>query len=73
MVEDLRPDIPEECPDHLAVLMRQCWHVDELVRPSFKDLLNTVRAAALPPVARIARSPDIFFMARSVGKRTTVR
>ena len=43
MVEDLRPEIPEECPDHLAVLMRQCWHVDEPVRPNFKDLLNTVR------------------------------
>ena len=45
MVEDLRPEIPSECPDHLAVLMRQCWHVDELVRPNFKDLLNTVRRA----------------------------
>jgi serine/threonine protein kinase len=45
MVEDLRPEIPPECPDHLAVLMRQCWHIDAIVRPNFKDLLNTVCGA----------------------------
>jgi len=33
--EGRRPDVPADCPEKLRLLMCQCWHQNEFLRPSF--------------------------------------
>jgi len=42
MMEDMRPEIPAECPDHLSTIMRKCWASNQSERPQFKELLDMV-------------------------------
>ncbi|MCL7049248.1 hypothetical protein MKW94_000542 [Papaver nudicaule] len=38
----LRPDIPDLCPGNWRKLMKQCWDSNPGVRPSFKEIANTL-------------------------------
>ena len=39
----LRPDIPQDVPDQLADLLRACFNLDPLTRPSFAVIATTMR------------------------------
>ncbi len=39
-LEKKRPDIPPECPEQLAKLVRDCWEDDPTLRPSFSDIME---------------------------------
>lgn len=38
VVDGRRPIIPEDCPPSLALLMRDCWHQDYRLRPTFEEI-----------------------------------
>lgn len=42
--KQLRPKIPVSCPDSLALLLRRCWSLNSLDRPSFADILTYLEA-----------------------------
>lgn len=43
----LRPTLPNECPDYLRFCLTSCWEVDPKDRPTFHDLLRMLRYAKL--------------------------
>jgi hypothetical protein len=38
-----RPNLPPDCPAPLSGLIKRCWHVDPLLRPSFPDICTELR------------------------------
>ncbi|KAH8950252.1 hypothetical protein BDL97_10G075300 [Sphagnum fallax] len=38
-----RPNLPPDCPACLSGLIKQCWHADPLLRPSFPDICTELR------------------------------
>jgi hypothetical protein len=38
-----RPNLPTDCPACLSGLIKRCWHVDPLLRPSFPDICAELR------------------------------
>ncbi|XP_039123171.1 uncharacterized protein LOC120259616 [Dioscorea cayenensis subsp. rotundata] len=42
----LRPPIPDRCDSEWRKLMEQCWSPDPLVRPTFTEITNRLRAMA---------------------------
>ena len=40
--DDLRLEIPEDCPEDLAKLMRQCWEKERKRRPNIDEILRVV-------------------------------
>ncbi|KAH8950275.1 hypothetical protein BDL97_10G075900 [Sphagnum fallax] len=38
-----RPNLPPDCPARLSGLIKRCWHVDPLLRPSFPDICTELR------------------------------
>jgi len=40
VVNGRRPIIPEDCPPSLALLMRDCWHQDYRIRPTFEEIAD---------------------------------
>jgi hypothetical protein len=38
-----RPKLPPDCPARLSGLIKQCWHADPLLRPSFPDICTELR------------------------------
>jgi serine/threonine protein kinase len=38
-----RPNLPPDCPARLSGLIKQCWHADPLLRPSFPDICTQLR------------------------------
>jgi len=40
-----RPDIPDTVHFSLAAMLRECWHDNQKVRPSFQDLIPRLEAA----------------------------
>lgn len=40
IMNGLRPAVPESCPEAYAELMRECWHENVSVRPSFNQILK---------------------------------
>ena len=51
-----RLSIPEDCPEDLAYLMRQCWQTDRRKRPSIKKILSVLEKRHLP----CTPTPQIF-------------
>ena len=41
---NLRPEIPDDCPKPIAKLIKRCWDKDPFVRPSFKEILLELKA-----------------------------
>eukprot|EP01102_Stenamoeba_stenopodia_P019173 TRINITY_DN7157_c0_g2_i2.p1 TRINITY_DN7157_c0_g2~~TRINITY_DN7157_c0_g2_i2.p1 ORF type:complete len:620 (-),score=130.31 TRINITY_DN7157_c0_g2_i2:21-1622(-) len=42
--QQLRPTIPETCPEDFAKLIRDCWSADQSARPSFTDVIQRLQA-----------------------------
>lgn len=42
-----RPEISETCPPEIRELMKSCWHQDPGKRPSFQEIVNSLRAASV--------------------------
>ena len=40
----LRPEIPEDCPMSVKKLMEWCWEAEPSQRPSFTEILNSLRS-----------------------------
>jgi serine/threonine protein kinase len=38
-----RPNLPPDCPAPLSGLIKQCWHADGHLRPSFPDICTELR------------------------------
>ena len=38
--KNLRPKIPQNCPENFARLMKKCWNVSPFKRPSFRDIIR---------------------------------
>jgi len=38
-----RPNLPPDCPAPLSGLIKQCWHADSRLRPSFPDICTELR------------------------------
>mmetsp|Transcript_4623 Transcript_4623/g.8855 ORF Transcript_4623/g.8855 Transcript_4623/m.8855 type:complete len:762 (+) Transcript_4623:30-2315(+) len=47
--DNLRPDIPEQCPKQYAKLMEKCWHPDPEGRPSFALVLKVLETFMKEP------------------------
>ncbi len=45
MQNDIRPKIPDECPQFLRELIEQCWHRDRTQRPDSAEVVKRVRHA----------------------------
>ena len=43
----LRPTLPNECPEYLRFCLTSCWEVDPKDRPTFHDLLRMLRYSKL--------------------------
>ena len=41
---NLRPEIPENCPSQISRLIKKCWDRNPLLRPSFKEILDELKA-----------------------------
>ena len=41
-----RMEIPDGCPQAMYVLMQRCWNSEPSRRPSFSDILKTLRSTA---------------------------
>jgi len=39
-----RMSIPPQCPQHLYVIMRDCWHIEPSSRPSWSDLVSSLHS-----------------------------
>ena len=42
-----RPPIPADCPPEYADLVRACWAQDAADRPSFSEVIETIKAIPL--------------------------
>ena len=42
-----RPEIPADCPEGLAMLIRDCWSTIPDVRPTFSDVIQRLRAMSM--------------------------
>jgi len=38
--EDLRPNLPAECPQLLRELIVDCWHKQQVSRPKLEDIIQ---------------------------------
>jgi serine/threonine protein kinase len=38
-----RPNLPQDCPARLSGLIKRCWHMEPLSRPSFPDICTELR------------------------------
>jgi hypothetical protein len=45
--QGLRPPIPPSCPLVLAALMKDCWHHDYRMRPSFSLILERLKGISI--------------------------
>ena len=43
-LNDVRPDIPADAPADLADMVKACWASDNKARPTFRSVLNGIRA-----------------------------
>lgn len=46
IVEGLRPDVPDNAVEPLRSLMQACWQPQAADRPSFKEIVATLKSAA---------------------------
>lgn len=42
--QELRPTIPESCPEHLAEIIRRCWLTDSSQRPSAQEIVQILQS-----------------------------
>ena len=42
--KDLRPTIPDDCPEPFANLIKKCWNRDPKKRPPFKEIIHELRS-----------------------------
>lgn len=47
VTENLRPEIPEKCPENFAEIMRRCWHHDTEERYSIVQLVEALEAMTI--------------------------
>ena len=45
------PMVPDDCPDSLRKMMRNCWYLDPKKRPSFTRLIETLQQLTQEPVS----------------------
>lgn len=41
--QELRPEIPKNCPSSYTELIVNCWNSDPLLRPTFKEIVERVQ------------------------------
>lgn len=53
-MQNKRPDIPSDVPPLWAQLMKQCWEADAAARPSFPQIISSLKSISFPnPLAEI--------------------
>ena len=56
LTNGVRPKLPQDCPQELNVLLKECWHTNPQCRPSFEEIctrLETYRYRILRGVPKI--------------------
>ncbi|GAM23944.1 hypothetical protein SAMD00019534_071190 [Acytostelium subglobosum LB1] len=62
IIGGLRPTIPATCPEAMANLMRDCWHDDPKLRPSFADIITALKSMqqSFPLSTKVEYSRSIY-------------
>uniref|UniRef100_A0A671P8L0 Insulin-like growth factor 1 receptor n=1 Tax=Sinocyclocheilus anshuiensis TaxID=1608454 RepID=A0A671P8L0_9TELE len=47
-------DKPDNCPDMLFELMRMCWQYNPKMRPSFLEIINSIKVELEPPFREVS-------------------
>ncbi|CAN1187497.1 Serine/threonine-protein kinase STY13 [Linum perenne] len=42
--KNVRPEIPRNCPELLAELMKQCWEIEPARRPAMREVVSMLEA-----------------------------
>ncbi|CAI0386368.1 unnamed protein product [Linum tenue] len=63
--KSVRPEIPGNCPEALAAIMKQCWEEEPAKRPAMEDVVSMLEAIVdLLNLAKTENSPLSFLPAR---------
>ncbi|CAL1357143.1 unnamed protein product [Linum trigynum] len=63
--KSVRPEIPGNCPEALAAIMKQCWEEEPAKRPAMEDAVSMLEAIVdLLNLAKTENSPLSFLPAR---------
>jgi hypothetical protein len=49
---------PERCPERVYKLMKKCWSFDANLRPTFKQILQDLRAIANAEFGQVQKKPQ---------------
>ncbi|KAG0612980.1 hypothetical protein M758_6G067200 [Ceratodon purpureus] len=58
--KNVRPRIPEDCPDYLRFCIESCWKYEPLERPRFADIWRMLRIAKLRSLGLMNNNRDWF-------------
>ncbi|CAI0386371.1 unnamed protein product, partial [Linum tenue] len=65
ILQSVRPEIPGNCPEALAAIMKQCWEEEPAKRPAMEDVVSMLEAIVdLLNLAKTENSPLSFLPAR---------
>ncbi|KAG0605062.1 hypothetical protein M758_9G028500 [Ceratodon purpureus] len=74
---ELRPKLPQDCPDYLREFLSQCWAPNPKDRPAFKEITQTLSGfkicLLIGTVPEVPSSKAIWTLGRSLGNEDSVR
>jgi len=72
VLRGMRPQLPPDCPSHLASLIQQCWDGNPDKRPNFQEIctkLRHIKGLLLTGMAKFVRMDDTFLICIRIMKK----